>query len=442
MKKTFKILIVEDDIIDARFIENVIVSAGFYTKVAQSSESALTALSQTTYDLVLVDLKMIDMNGIEILALIKRYYPSTEVIIITAHASIDTAIESIRMGAHSYFIKGDPTRKLLDEIKTIADRQEATNSSRFSKVLPNIARLRTRGTTFANTLSQAETLASTGMNTLITGAHGTGKKVLARHMSRYDQHPNAPVYEIDFYSKSDSLPSQASTATYELNNFLEKNERRGVCLFLNIDHAEPATLNELLAVLNTQLPKKQTQKQSLPVISTCSIQSTSSLNTTYGAANFFRYWGIKLELPEIADRREDIPLVIEHILNNLCSEHNTPEVTVDAKLLHYLSESSFIEEFAGLEKLVERLFKATSGEKLTLDLMEHIKTNDILLLQKHPFSPGEPSSLKDAREQSERAFINTIYNRCGRNKTRAAAALGISSRQLYNMLKKYHLEKV
>ncbi|MCT4627435.1 response regulator [Halodesulfovibrio sp.] len=442
MKKTFKILIVEDDVIDARFIENVVVSAGFDAQIAHSSENALTALSQTTYDLVLVDLKMIDMSGIQILALIKRYYPSTEVIIITAHASIDTAVESIRMGAHSYFIKGEPTRKLLDEIKTIAGKQDATDSDRFSNSQSGLARLRTRGTTFSNTLSQAEVLATTGMNTLITGAHGTGKKVLAQHMSRYNRHKSASVYEIDFCPTTGNLPLQASAAIYGLSNFLKKNERNGVCLFVNIDHAEPATLNELLAVLNKQLPKHQTKKQSVSVISTCSVQSASSLNTTYGAANFFRYWGIKLELPEIAERREDIPLIIEHILNNLCSKHNAAEMTIDAKLLHYLSESFFVGEFAGLEKLVERLFEAASGKKLTLELMEHIKTDDILLLQKHPFSPGEPSSLKDAREQSERTFINTIYNRCGRNKTRAAAALGISSRQLYNMLKKYHLEKV
>lgn len=441
MEKTFKILIVEDDIIDARFIENVVVSAGFRTQIAQSSESALTALNQTTYNLVLVDLKMIDMSGIQMLALIKRYYPSTEVIIITAHASIDTAVESIRMGAHSYFVKGEPTRKLIDEIKTIADRQKNVNSSIFSNSSLDLARLRTRGTTFTNILFQAEALASANMSTLITGAHGTGKKVLAQYMSRYNRHQNAPVYEIDFCSTIGNLPLQASTAKYSLRTFLEKHERAGICIFLNIDHAAPETLGSLLAELRAQSPEHQPQKQALSVISTCTVQAASNLNATYGAENFFRYWGVKLELPEIADRREDVPLVIEHMLGNLCSEHKAT-IPIDTALLQHISKSFFIGEFLGLEKLVERLFEAASGEKLTLELMKQIKTDDILLLQNHPFSPGEPSSLKDAREQSEKAFINTIYNRCGRNKTKAAAALGISSRQLYNMLKKYHLEKL
>lgn len=440
MDDPFKILVVEDDQIDARFIENVLTSAGFETDIAESSESALTSLNQTAYNLVLVDLKMIDMSGIQILALIKRYYPAVEVIIITAHASIETAVKSMRMGAHSYFIKGEPTRKLIADIRSIADRQNVIRPELLSGNDVTISRLKTRGTTFTHLLTQAESLASAGLNTLITGSTGTGRKVLAKHMCQCGSFQERPVYEMDFSTSADETSFQSTKAKYALRNFLDTHEAKGICLLFNIDQAEPDMLQELLAELEAHVAQHQMGKSSISVISTCTVRSVPSLKPIYGAEYFFRYWGVTLELPEINERREDLPLVIEDIVKKLGTEHNTPNLRIDKALVQKLSQSFFIDEFAGLEKLIARLSAAASGAEITSDLMDQIETSDIVLHKEHPFAPGEPSSLKEARELSERDFITKIYNRCGQNKTRAAAALGISARQLYNMLKKYHQE--
>ncbi|WP_421903697.1 sigma-54-dependent transcriptional regulator [Maridesulfovibrio sp.] len=198
MNNSFKIMIIEDDAIDARFIKTVLGAAGYDADVSQHPNEALTVLNQHPYDLILVDLKMVDMNGMEILELIKRYYPTTEVIIITAHASIDTAVEAIRMGAYSYFVKGDPARKLIADIKTIATRQMERSSGNHAETLVGASRLKTRGTIFTNILSQAGKIAASGMNVLLAGAPGTGRKSLAQHMCKNTHQTDGPVYEIDF----------------------------------------------------------------------------------------------------------------------------------------------------------------------------------------------------------------------------------------------------
>ncbi|TIH19113.1 sigma-54-dependent Fis family transcriptional regulator [Marinifilum sp. JC120] len=438
MDSSIKIMIIEDDAIDARFIKTVLGAAGYDADVSQHPNEALMVLNQHPYDLILVDLKMVDMNGMQILELIKRYYPTTEVIIITAHASIDTAVEAIRMGAYSYFVKGDPARKLLADIKTIATRKMEKNTGIYGESSAGASRLKTRGATFTNILSQADQLAAVGMNVLLVGAPGTGKKNFAQHMCKSTPQTDGPVYETDFSVDGESLSQQ--NAKDRLNIFLDQYGSTGTCVLLNIDQADPIILSEMLSILETRISRYSSKKALISVISTSTLQSIPKLKATYGSEFFFLYWGIKLELPEIRERREDLPLIAEDIVKKLSATFNVPTPDVDNSLLEYLSAATFVREFEGLETLVQRIFKVSSGAALTSDLIEQVEIGDILLKEEYLIFPSEPSSLKEAREQSEREFIKTVYARSGGNKTRTAAALGISSRQLYNMLKKYDLE--
>ncbi|WP_421903698.1 helix-turn-helix domain-containing protein [Maridesulfovibrio sp.] len=199
-------------------------------------------------------------------------------------------------------------------------------------------------------------------------------------------------------------------------------------------------LSEMLSILEKRISRYSSKKAPISVISTSTLQSVPNLKATYGSEFFFHYWGMKIELPEIRDRKEDLPLIIEDIVKDLSAKQKIPAPDIDNSLLEHLSNAVFVREFEGLETLIQRLFNASSGAALTSDLIEQVETGDSLLREEHLIFPSEPSSQKEAREQSEREFIKTVYNRSGQNKTKTAAALGISARQLYNMLKKYHIE--
>lgn len=438
MDNSFKILIIEDDAIDARFIKTVLSSAGYASDVAQHPNEALEALNEYPYNLVLVDLKMADMNGMQILELVKRYYPATEVIIITAHASIDTAVEAIRLGAYSYFVKGEPARKLIEDIKIIAGRQEKYSSEDLSETFAGASRLKARGVTFTSILSKADKISSAGMNVLLSGAPGTGRKALAQYMCKSSPKNDVPVYEIDFSTVTKDI-SRKKIAE-QLNLFLEQHGSSGTFLLLNVDHADPGLLLEALSILEAHIPRYLLGSGAVSVVSTCSLRFIPDLKATYGSGFYFQYWGTQIELPGVKERREDLPLIVYDIVEKMSTKENIPTPAVDGSLLENLSRAVFVREFDGLEKMLQRLLEASSGAVLTSDLIEKIKTDDILLQKESLILSTEPSSLKEGREQYEREFIRTVYERSSGNKNRTAAALGISARQLYNMLNKYNIE--
>ncbi|NDV24533.1 sigma-54 dependent transcriptional regulator [Desulfovibrio sp. JC022] len=438
MENNIKILIIEDDVIDARFIRTVLSSAGYDSDVAHHPNEALEVLNEHSYDLILVDLKMSDMGGMQILELVKRYYPATEVIIITAHASIDTAVEAIKLGAYSYFVKGDPARKLISDIKDIAGRKTEKNFDNPAETSVESSRLKTRGATFTSVLLQARKIASASMNVILVGTPGTGRKALAQHIGKSSSPKDGHAYEIDF-PLTQELPHQ--TAKDELVNYLDQYGSAGTCIFLNIDQADPEILSDLLSTLETHIPHHSSGRTGISVISTSTSRSIPRLKVTYGSELFFHYWGSKTELPEMKERREDLPLVVEDFIEKLSIKQNAPTPEIDSSLIEHISTAFFAQEFEGLETLLQRLFEASSGAPLTSSLLEQVETDDILLQKGQLLFPTEPSSLKEARKQTEREFIKTIYDRSERNKSKTATALGISARQLYNMLKKYNLEK-
>ncbi|HAS90092.1 MAG TPA: hypothetical protein DCS48_12430 [Desulfovibrio sp.] len=440
MENKFKILIVEDDSIDARFFEHILLNGKYDVTIANDSKKALNALSLSSYQLVLVDLKMLDIDGMQLLELIKRYYPNLEVIIITAHASVETAVEAMRRGAYSYFIKGDKPQKLLADIRNIAKISNDTpqeiqtqNSSQFSC-------LKARGALFTSFLEQARAVAGLKTNLLLVGAPGTGREALANYIHSCSPRKNLPVHTIDFSKFDETIQAYNILEKSGLSDFFSKNGPAGTLILLNVGKGKPHVLKDIFTELDRNIPKHNGEKTSIAVISTTTQQGTWGLKGVYGAELFFQYWGMALELPNINERREDLPLIIDDLIDVLNSELSTTITGVEEIFLKKLSTTFFIKEFAGLEATLRRLMKYVGHGQLKLEHMDIVDTSDAILGSSSPVAPGEPVSLKEARERSEQAFIQVVMDRTGGNKTRAATALGISARQLYNMLKKYKLE--
>lgn len=440
MENKFKILIVEDDNIDARFFEHILLTDKYDVTIANDSKNALNALSLSSYQLVLVDLKMLDIDGMQLLELIKRYYPNLEVIIITAHASVETAVEAMRRGAYSYFIKGDKPQKLLADIRDIAKVSNDTpqeiqtqNSSQFSC-------LKARGALFTGFLEQARAVAGLKTNLLLVGAPGTGREALANYIHSCGPRKNLPVHTIDFSKFDETIQADNILEKSGLSDFFAEHGPAGTLILLNVGKGKPHVLKDIFTELDQNIPKHNGEKTSIAVISTTTQQGAWGLKGVYGAELFFQYWGMTLELPNMNERREDMPLIIDDLIDVLNSELSTTITGVENAFLKKLSTTFFIKEFRGLEDTLRRLMKYVGHGQLKLEHMDIVDTSDAILESSSPVAPGEPVSLKEARERSEQAYIQIVMDRTGGNKTRAATALGISARQLYNMLKKYKLE--
>ncbi|WP_027183121.1 sigma-54-dependent transcriptional regulator [Desulfovibrio inopinatus] len=424
-----KILIVEDDDIDARFFEHVVTSAGFKAKIARTSQDALDAFDTETFDLVLADFKMLDIDGIQLLEIIKRYYPGIEVIIITAHASVETAVEAMRKGAYSYFVKGTPTSKLLVEISSAIKQRSFEHSGKNYTHDIESCRLVTRGATFKNVLHRAEQLAENGGNVLLVGVPGTGRAALARRMHAWSKRHQSPLFEIDCADYDDPF----AQLTDELNSHITV----GTLLIQNIDQIPPDILQELFIAVEKRFPPTEGDNLNRIVYITSTQSTPYELKQWVGNSLFYRYCALQLMLPTLAERNEDIPVVVEAMRQQLNSELETRVEALDHDLLKHLSQTAFIREFAGLEELLKRLLQSQTEGVLKMALFNRIETSDVVFGSGSPIAQGEPSSLLEARSIAEKKHIELVLGRTQGNRTRAAAALGVSSRQLYTLLKKY-----
>ncbi|WP_031484961.1 sigma-54-dependent transcriptional regulator [Maridesulfovibrio frigidus] len=438
MTKKMNVLIVEDDSIDALFFKHALTKAGYDVSVADGPAGALDALSLKNYGLLLVDLKMAEMGGIELLDIAKRYYPQVEVIIITAHASVDTAVQAMRKGASSYFVKGDPVEKLIADVgkcEKISGEDNLDASDVHSDM--DYCRLKTRGAHLSRVLNLADHFAKTRENLLIVGQTGTGRKALAKHIHSKLKNRMAPFFEIDIPALS---CEDCNNAHY--GDVLEEAgkvyQSCGTLYLKDVGKADSGMFAEFLCNIEKNVALNSFNSPGM-VISSSAINDVLVLKNRFGLDLFFNYWSLRVELPSLEDRREDIPILIPEICAFINAKLGTNVEGVDYKLMKELSRVAYVDDFAGLEQLLFRLIRNAESGTLSLPHLNEVETSDVLRDKHFPVGAGEPSSLKEVRMQAEAEFIKIILSRTGGNKKSAAIALGVSSRQLYNMLKKYGL---
>ena len=183
-KKQIKILTLDDEVEYTQTLYHILSNSGYAVKTSNSPIEAFEMMKKESFDVVITDLMMPTIDGIQVLKHIKEYYPKTQVIIITGYGTIENAVEAIKKGALTYFIKGHDPENLLQEIENIKSIKEEgvlkdlDSEKQFSEV--NGVLLETKSKVFAKTLEIAQKAAKSNVNILILGESGVGKEVFAR----------------------------------------------------------------------------------------------------------------------------------------------------------------------------------------------------------------------------------------------------------------------
>ncbi len=431
---TAHILIVEDDPVDARFFEHVLHTAGHAVTCVSNTQSALDALMFNSFALVLVDLTMTDMGGMQFLELVKRYYPGLPVIIITAHASVGTAVRAMRLGASSYFAKGDPAERLLEDVESVICRTCHTAERYMPAASQDAHRLTARGVLFSSLLSTAGAVARAGRNLLVVGNRGSGRSALGYYMHATGARTGRLV-EVDC----------AANAAETLSNIQHGETPTGkpaTLVLRGLEDASPPVLRPVLDALAEFLDQTDSPPQ---VVSLVSPMGAWQLHGAYGARRYAQFWSLSLALPDLPERREDIFPALDALRKRYNSELGTRVEGISPELAETLVLSAYIDNFIGLETLLARMMlHARVGMLTPAHLLSEIAEGCVLVggpaEETQLTGPSVPGSLKEARGRAEADYIRMVMNRTGNNRSRAAAVLGISSRQLYNMLKKYDMD--
>ncbi|MGE5807911.1 MAG: sigma-54-dependent transcriptional regulator [Nitrospirota bacterium] len=446
-----KILIVDDERIALRNLEHVMKKEGYEVTGTQSGPNALKLLEERQFDVVLTDLRMEKVDGLQILRKTRELHPDTEVIMITGYATTDSAVETMRQGAFYYIAK--PFK--LEEVRKVV--QEALHKVRLKTENRHLreqldsyqgkVKIITQDPSMQKLLETARQIAPTDCNVLVTGESGTGKELFARFIHLNSKRAQGPFFAINCGAFNEELLSNELFG-HEKGAFTGANNvKKGL-----IEMASGGTLfmdevTEMPASMQVKLLRVIQEKEVLRVGGTESIKvdvrfvaaTNRDIHDSMKTGSFrqdlyFRLNVVSLRIPPLAERRDDIPLLSYYFLKkySVLMKKDVHEISED--VVGLLMNYDFPGNVRELENIIERGVALTNGTVIeTGHLPEDLRELSIRTFRK---KEGKMPSL----EEQEESYIKWVLNEVGGNKTLAAQILGIDRVSLWRKLKKYGLE--
>ena len=447
MKNKIKILFVDDDKTFSKVMKKELTRMGHSVVCADCGEAAIDALRKRNFEVIILDIKMPGIGGLNTLKSVKEIDPEVEVIMLTGRATIESAVESMKMGAYDYITK--PCR--LNELDILL--KKAYEKRQISKENISLKRLTTSKDQNKGMISQSDKMkpvfnlinkvAVTDSTVLIQGESGTGKELVARDIHQKSKRNKYPFVAVNCAALQDTLLESelfghvkgAFTGAHETRLGLFEVADKGT-LFLDEVGELPINIQaKLLRVLESGEIRRLGDSKVIFVdtrIITATNKEIASMvkKGSFREDLFFRINIVRLSLPPLRDRNDDIPLLVQHFLKTHRISLTEKKFCPDA--LECMKRYSWPGNVRELENFVENIIIIADHEKIDVcDLPEEIRgyvdTNDYVC--------NADVSLSDLEKQH---IINTLSKMNG-NKTRVADTLGISIKTLYNKLQAYNI---
>ncbi|HTF99797.1 MAG TPA: sigma-54 dependent transcriptional regulator [Nitrospirota bacterium] len=451
MEETASLLIIDDERIALRNLEHVMKKEGYEITSTQSGANALKLLEEGRYDVVLTDLRMEKVDGMQILRRARELHPDTEVVLITGYATLDSAVDAMKNGAFYYIAKPfklEEVRKVVSEavqkvrLKTENRRLREQIESYQGKV-----KIITQDAAIQKLLDTARQIAPTDCNVLISGESGTGKELFARFIHENSNRASGPFFAVNCGAFTEELLTNelfghekgAFTGANALKKGLIENASGGT-LFLDEITEMPASMQvKLLRVIQEKELLRVGGNEPLSVdvrfVAATNRDIQDSLKSgAFRQDLYFRLNVVALRIPPLAERKDDIPLLSYYFLKKyaLLMKRQVNDISEDvvALLLNY----DFPGNVRELENIIERgVALANAGSIEAAHLPEDLRELSIKTFRKRE---GKIPSL----DEQEEAYIKWVLQEVGGNKTLAAQILGIDRVSLWRKLKKYGLE--
>lgn len=439
------ILVAEDEALSRKNICRVLAEEGYQVHQAADGKEAMIAIDRTDFDLVLTDIQMPEADGLAVLKHVREVAPQTFVVIMTAYASVDTAVAALQLGAQDYLLKPIVLDDLLRKVALLMEhRRQAWEIQMLRREVNrrfDLDDLVGGGPAMQKVFALIEKVAPAAATVLITGESGVGKEVVARAI-----HARSPRKDKIFLPVNCSAIPEAllesqlfghvkgaftGAATSQEGLF---QRAQGGTVFLDEIGEMPLSLQpKLLRVLEG--------KEVLQVGATTPVQvdvrilaaTNRHLEKEVEAGRFredlyYRLNVIGLPLPPLRERREDIPVLIEHLVRRHNSEMKTNYKGVDNSAMKILLAAAWRGNVRELDNVLERAMILGNGEWITpADLPDNKAPND-----NRPILTGR--NLKAAVKTYEKSYIENVLRETEGDRTRAAELLGVSRSSLYRKM--------
>jgi len=448
------VLIVDDETGILESLGILLRNAGFNTHTARGGRAGLEQLSTLQPDIVLSDVRMPDVGGVEILAAARQQDPDTPVILMTAQATLQSAMQAVNEGAFYYIQKPFRNDELLAILKRAAEHRElrVENRSLRQEIKrregPVGARPVGNSRSWLDILRLAETVAPTESTVLIQGESGTGKEVIARYIHELSSRTDHTFASINCGALPESLLESelfghvkgAFTGAIKDKSGLFTAAAKGTFFLDEIGETTPATQVKLLRVLQHRevIPVGATDPQPIDVRLIAATNRELEEEIRRGSFRtdlFYRLNVIALHLPTLRQRADDIPLLATHFLQRIAELRQEPQKELSKNALDALCSYSWPGNVRELENALERAVILTPGDEIPQSALPERVTERVsepLIAERAPTNP--------TLESIERAYIMWVLQSESGNKSRAAEVLGIDPSTLYRKLSRYGVE--
>lgn len=444
-----KILIVDDEVVMRDTMSDWLSYKGYGVVATANGISAVEAARQEPFSVAFVDLKMPGMDGIDVMRAIKAINSSTSVIIMTAYATIETAIRAIKEGAYNYLTKPFSLDEVETMIKTIVKYQKLEEENIILRQqLEERYSMKTivgKSPQMKEVLELVDNISDTNATVLIQGASGTGKEVIARLIHQKSSRRNKPFIAANCAAiPSELLESELfghekgsfTGATYTKEGRFELADHG--TLFL--DEVGAMSLNaqiHLLRVLQEREFRRVGGNELIKIDVRVIAASNKNLEqavkeNTFREDLYYRLNVIPIYLPQLKERIEDMPLLIEFFLNKYAKESHKGHKTISPEAMELLLNYPWPGNVRELENIIERLVILCKDKVIK---PEHLPSP----YRKEKILPYYANNADRSLEEMEKHYINETLIKNDWNISKCAKILGVERMTLYNKIKKYKL---
>jgi two-component system response regulator PilR (NtrC family) len=451
------ILVVDDEEIMREILETLLTREGYEVRLAASGAEGLELARAVPFDAAIVDIMMPGLDGIATLDELKRIDEDLAVIIITAYASVESAISAMKTGAFDYITKPFKNEEVLVVVRNAMERRRLVHENRNLR-----QNIQERYHKFANIIGRSPRMrqvfdliiqaAPSRSTILIQGESGTGKELVARAI-----HTNSSRSERSFVAvNSGNLPPDLLESTlfghvkgaftgalYPKKGLFDLADR-GTIFFDEIGNVPLETQAKLLRVIQERdfmrLGGMETIKVDVRIIAATNCDLRQMMEEgKFREDLFYRLHVISIQLPPLRDRKDDIPLLVQHFLHKYGDENRKADLELTPEALDLLTEYDWPGNVRELENVIERAVVLSSGPRIGVELIpDHVRRAPNFHMPQFVVPP-EGISFKDVITDFEKRLIESTLEAAGGVQKRAAELLHIKPTTLNEMIKRYDI---
>ncbi len=464
--KINKILLVDDELAILNFYKKLFEYNDFEVHCASDFQAFKTLIEKDTFDIVLLDLQLGPQDGLQGIDLILSEHPSTKIYILTAHGSVDRAVEAMRKGASGFFEKGNDPTSVVQEIKKACAQDKTTSGDiDLSKI-----GLVGKSSALQGVLDKVQRLRDVESTVLLLGESGTGKEVIARAIHRSSQRAQSRFLAINCGAIPEAL-LESELFGHKRGAFTDaKADRKGIFELCSNGTLLLDEIGDMPLSLQTKLLRVLQEKEITPIGS----GETIKINTRIIAAThrdivkataekkfredlYYRLSIIVIHIPSLRERSDDIPLLVNHFLNVFNQKFNRDIKPPSASVMSTLTNYKWPGNIRELQNALERAVVLTRDDQLHLEDL-FAPTSHILsgLAEKHLTEPSVNSAsesiggileeefsklpLTQAKQAFERRYLEYQLKKCRGNVMDVAEKTGRYRADIYRLLTRYGLD--